>query len=603
MLLFTLFTLFLLRGIGLNAQAVNNQINDVVMPTPNATSLGKFGDIPVSYNTGIPSIGIPIHTLSEGSISLPIALNYHAGGLKVGESASWVGLGWSLQAGGMISRTVQGRADESCGGFFDIGKDIGVTGACVKESPQFTNDQLANGIKDGEPDIFSFSIGGYSGKFYIAADLTNDGVTNGQVVLIPKQDVKITYTATASSNCANVYRLQRFTVITPDGVKYEFGSDGATTDAIEITRNNESNFWQASGWYLKKITSADGVNSITVNYTQEEYRYSYKTSSGTGSGLANNFWPRNSTLGSYTQNGVDVIGFRLKDIQTSTDKVTFVAGAERTVVGGDLTVNPNKTYPTVSENPKRLDRIKVENGSMCKDFILTQSYFEDNDATNKSGQYTDFRLRLDNVQEKSCDGTKIIPAHVFTYYNDPSRPNYLPNRLSAAIDHWGYYNGALANPHNGTNMPYTRLKYFNPSTSTLYPNGRNFDVKRGESNRETNQDSMLLGTLKTLIYPTGGNTTFEYEANDYYDPQGIKVLRDTANITHAWDGGDCRANITSPNTLLKSFTTADLDNMFYKLEDRQAAFTTGGSCQQTPTYQIRILLAVQVQAFFVLVIQ
>ena len=81
------------------------------------------------------------------------------------------------------------------------------------------------------------------------------------------------------------------------------------------------------------------------------------------------------------------------------------------------------------------------------------------------------------------------------------------------------------------------------------------------------------------------------------------MLRDTANITHAWDGGDCRANITSPNTLLKSFTTADLDNMFYKLEDRQAAFTTGGSCQQTPTYQIRILLAVQVQAFFVLVIQ
>jgi hypothetical protein len=29
--------------------------------------------------------GIPIHTLSEGSISLPISLSYHAGGLKVGE--------------------------------------------------------------------------------------------------------------------------------------------------------------------------------------------------------------------------------------------------------------------------------------------------------------------------------------------------------------------------------------------------------------------------------------------------------------------------------------------------------------------------------------
>ncbi len=35
-------------------------------------------------------------------LSVPIALNYHAGGLKVGETSSWVGLGWSLQAGGKL---------------------------------------------------------------------------------------------------------------------------------------------------------------------------------------------------------------------------------------------------------------------------------------------------------------------------------------------------------------------------------------------------------------------------------------------------------------------------------------------------------------------
>jgi hypothetical protein len=571
----------------LNAQAINNQIKDVVMPSPNAASLGKYGDIPVSYNTGIPSVGIPIHTLSEGSISLPISLGYHAGGIKVGEPASWIGQNWSLQAGGMISRTVQGRADESCGGFFTIGKDVGVTGNCVNETTQFTNSELANGVKDGEPDIFSFSIGGYSGKFYIAADLTNDGITNGQVVLIPKQDVKISYTATASSNCSNVYRLQRFTIITPDGVKYEFGSDGSTTDAIEITRNNESSFWQASGWYLKKITSADGVNTVTVNYTQEEYRYTYKTSSGTAPSLINS-WPLNSPSGSYPQNGVDVIGFRLKDIQTSTDKVTFVAGAERTVTGGDLAVNPNKIFPTVSENPKRLDRIKIENGSMCKSFILTQSYFEDNDAANRSGQFTNYRLRLDNVQERSCDGTKTIPAHIFTYHNNPSNPNYLPNRLSAAIDHWGYYNGALTNQHNGTNMPYTRLKYFNPATSTQYPNGRNFDVKRGESNRETNEANMLLGTLKTINYPTGGSTTFEYEANDYYDPQGIKQLTNVNNITAAWPDGNCAANLVSPNTLLKTFTTTELADMFYQVETQRSNYYTATCADYSPTYQIKV---------------
>ncbi|MDZ7878902.1 MAG: DUF6443 domain-containing protein [Saprospiraceae bacterium] len=558
------------------------------MPTPNAASLGKYGDIPVSFNTGVQNIGIPIHTLTEGGISLPISLSYHAGGIKVGEPVSWVGQNWSLQAGGMISRTVQGRADESCGGFFSVGKDIAVTTTtnpdgnstpCIKEIASVTNNELANGVKDGEPDIFSFSVGGYNGKFYIAADLTPNGIADGQVVLIPKQDVKITYTA--STNCSSFYRLQKFTVITPDGVKYEFGSDGVTTDAIEITGNNSSSFKQASGWYLKKITSADGANSITLNYIAEKYRYSYKTSSGTGSLLETNGWPLNSTLGSYPQNGVDVGGFRLDFIQTSTEKVTFVAGADRTLgVNADLAVNPDGAF--TGQTPKSLGRIKVENGTMCKDFILFQSYFQDNNATHKSGQYTDFRLRLDSIQEKSCDATTAIPPHKFTYYSQTGNVNYLPNRLSSAIDHWGYSNGALTNPHNGTNIPYTRLRYFN---GAYPPNGRWFNVWQGTSDRETNEASMLLGTIKQITYPTGGNTVFEYEANTYWDTDGIKAMQDVPASTITKYFPDALCGISTYNPLnvptaastgdlpARSFTASELNNtgtntatMFYKLE-------------------------------------
>lgn len=74
--------------------AQDNFLKDYAPVAPTPASLGKYGEIPVSYHTGVPDISIPIHTLTEGSISVPISLSYHASGIRVQETASWVGLGW-----------------------------------------------------------------------------------------------------------------------------------------------------------------------------------------------------------------------------------------------------------------------------------------------------------------------------------------------------------------------------------------------------------------------------------------------------------------------------------------------------------------------------
>jgi len=37
-------------------------------------------------------LNIPLYTMKSRDASVPIALNYHASGLKVAETASWVGL-------------------------------------------------------------------------------------------------------------------------------------------------------------------------------------------------------------------------------------------------------------------------------------------------------------------------------------------------------------------------------------------------------------------------------------------------------------------------------------------------------------------------------
>jgi hypothetical protein len=202
---------------------------------------------PVSFYTGVPNVSIPITTIQDGSFSLPISLSYHAGGVKVGELASWVGLGWSLQAGGMISRTVQGRADEQANGYFSIGYDIALTtnNTCIGRTSNNGNGvadadfngKLASGEMDGEPDIFSFSVGGYNGKFFIDKGTATYG--SGKVVLIQKQDVKIEYAVIPNGTAGYLGEtgLYKFTIITPDGVRYEFGDIGDGNPApIDINK-------------------------------------------------------------------------------------------------------------------------------------------------------------------------------------------------------------------------------------------------------------------------------------------------------------------------------------------------------------------------------
>jgi hypothetical protein len=82
---------------------------------PVTAAFTRYGDIPVDLSTGVASINIPIYTLSSHGINVPVSISYHASGIKVQDVASPVGLGWVLNAGGIISRTVLGQPDEYIG--------------------------------------------------------------------------------------------------------------------------------------------------------------------------------------------------------------------------------------------------------------------------------------------------------------------------------------------------------------------------------------------------------------------------------------------------------------------------------------------------------
>ena len=78
--------------------------------SPNASSLGKYGDIPMDLNSGRANVNIPLYSLNEGGIPLDISLNYDTGGVRVADIPGWIGQNWTLNAGGIITRTVKGKS-------------------------------------------------------------------------------------------------------------------------------------------------------------------------------------------------------------------------------------------------------------------------------------------------------------------------------------------------------------------------------------------------------------------------------------------------------------------------------------------------------------
>lgn len=163
-----ILTTFVMNSFG----QVNNNFNPgfdrPVPPSPNAAALTKFGNIPVGPATGIPQVTIPIYqyTSKSNGLSLPISLDYHAGGVRVDEVASNVGIGWALNAGGVVSRGVKGTPDEDQDGFLNTPWFDGATGnspATAPSSKPFV--KAYNRTLDIEADLFTFNFNGRSGRF------------------------------------------------------------------------------------------------------------------------------------------------------------------------------------------------------------------------------------------------------------------------------------------------------------------------------------------------------------------------------------------------------------------------------------------------------
>ena len=469
-----LFAFFLLLFFYRGSLAQSN--SSPIPPSPNTASLLKYAQLPVSKYTGLPDISIPLYTIKSGSLSLPISISYHASGIKTSEDASWIGLGWALNCGGVIGRSIRGGDDFGANTIGYPGSNavldqagfpgIAVPSYCHYQGPLYAAiDEVLHSNADTEPDLFYFNMGGYSGKFYIGRQFLSGDVYATQ--LDQKSNLKIKV----------IYGEKRFIITDGNGIQYYFGtreyaySEGQAIPGYgsytQLTiHGNCEDSRTISSWYLDTIAAPTG-DRICFQYQAPEQCYGV-TSATTFS----------ESHYKHMGCGADADYYNLSRSVTQEVRLTGV-----TFKGGHVDFygssrNDITAYGTYV--PNKLDAITIKQDNVdvpLRSFTFNYDYFNFNGRLKLTQLYADDK------------------PYVFAY--DETIP--LPPKETLAQDHWGYYNGSI---DNHSLIPRT---LFN-SEDIFWTTG---------GNRDPNFDYAKAGVLTGITYPTGGQVKFDYELNDY----------------------------------------------------------------------------------------
>jgi YD repeat-containing protein len=467
-------------------------------PSPEASAFGKYVDHPVGYFTGTPKIDIPLFQIKTGRITVPISLSYHASGVKVDEVASRVGIGWVLNAGGVITRTAKGFADDVSGAGFGVntGTDISFSsevgyfdntgaGASVNSTSIIPGHNFAIQY-DLEPDPYFYNFGDKSGKLYFL-DRTTPYVINKDPLVITGP-----YSGT-----------NQFTVTTEDGLVYTFaaaeGTNNVTFSGITYS--------YTSAWYLTQISDPVTGKNVTFTYRTDMpsvLSYSYKKSISMLPFCAPDGGGGGSNV---NQNSQQILNTKVLDrITYDEGYIEFKADYSRQDLTGDKAYTQVNKYVYIANTP-----------------VLVKGYNLGYTTTSNGTPQENHRLYLDTLKEKGADGS-FHPPYLFYYKNRTA----VPERDSPQQDIWGYYNAngaATTDPpqypkvyvhSNGTQTDY--LPFDNPAS----PAPTVIAGVETSSNPATIDD----GTLNQITYPTQGYTTYIYEINQFngsYTGGGIRI--------------------------------------------------------------------------------
>jgi len=487
--------LFLLL-LAVTAKGQNNDnivLPDLIPPSPQAAQFIRYGEIPVGHTTGVPQIDIPIYTLSTGWIDIPVSISYHASGFRVRDIPSPVGLGWVLNAGGLISRAIEMKAD------FENTDTMVVKSVADVEA-----------VKKGELKVDNLDLGQYDNcdkwKDYVfdtqnraAIDTRSDRYTynffgnNG----VARYDVDADKLLPVPYAPLDITRVSKDCYVITDtkGIKYEF----TCPDYTVSTAN-----WQnvPTGWYITKITYPGKENDPVV--------FSYKRVGD----YSEIIYSQTTTIPRSAYSYDDMPSFPPRclndcpspgqaDTRMSPVTLYYNSPLITSIQWRNVTIAFNYAADRKDQRKERLTSVVVKQGNdVIRQALLDNNCYFGNTERN-------YRLKLNNISIYGNTTNGAAERYSFNYKENITPPDYYRYWASAKPcneDLWGYYNGANSNYA----LP-SEIGQYLYNTTKSYPHS---SYSANESaNRTPDEDYTKTCILEEIVYPTKGKTRFEYEIN------------------------------------------------------------------------------------------
>ncbi|TDX08378.1 DUF5977 domain-containing protein [Flavobacterium sp. S87F.05.LMB.W.Kidney.N] len=460
--------LFLSFSECLFAQSTNTPKPDFVPKSPEAAAFLKYGEYPVDLSTGVPGISIPLYTIDTKDFKLPISLDYHASGIKVNQEATWVGLGWNLNAGAQVILSPRDEIDENNLYVDEIPDADGLINyfklhpykheAIASISPELDKSRVK--------DIYVFSSPTVNGSFYIK------NFSSNEVVTIPPNAFKVDLIGNDRANL-------KFKITDSQGNIYTLN----TTESSVRSMTHSDRY--ISAWYVDEIKTPSN-NKITFVYqndgvlTDKSFSQRVEITKKTTYGSTCTSPVTTNTVGAVIDenSNTETTLKKIKEIYFNDGKsrILFTKNIGRQ----DLFNGATNGYLSKIE----IQQIAFDGFESIKGYTFEYSYF------NTGSTYNDKRLRLDRLTNLFGENEEEF------IYSTIS----LPNKTSKGQDYFGYNNGMT------NNIDLIPKHYL----SAPYP------TEVGKADRSVSTSVIQAGILKEIHYRTKGWTRFNYENNQFY---------------------------------------------------------------------------------------